>query len=106
MEQYLIRKDKSKERRIVTKIAEIDKRTATELDGNVTFKTVEIIRLLASSMEKTGGDGRGIFLYAWEDPICNEPFLKVYVLPDRWGDRIDSEVVSLNVLLKRKVKNE
>ena len=83
MEQYLIRKDKSKERKIVSKISEIEKRTATECDGNETFKMVEIIRLLATTMEKAGGDGRGIFVYAWEDPICSEPFLKVHVFPDR-----------------------
>ena len=83
MEQYLIRKDSSKDRQIVNKVANIDKKMANECDNNKTFKQVEIIRLLASTMEKAGGDGRGIFLYAWEDPICSEPFLKVYVLPDR-----------------------
>ena len=83
MEQYLYRKDKSKDKRIVNKVAEIDKKMAQECDGNKHFKYVEIIRLLAETMEKSGGDGKGIFLYAWEDPICNEPFLKVYVLPDR-----------------------
>ena len=83
MEQYLIRKDKSKDRKIVNKVSEIEKRTANECDGNKTFKFVEIIRLFATSMEKGGGDGRGIFTYAWEEPICSEPFLKVYVLPDR-----------------------
>ena len=64
-------------------VSEIDKRTANEMDGNQTFKFVEIIRLLATSMEKGGGDGRGIFVYPWEDPICSEPFLKVHVLSDR-----------------------
>ena len=83
MEQFLIRKDKSKDRQIVTKVSEIDKRTANECDGNQTFKFVEIIRLFATYMEKAGGDGRGIFVYAWEDPICSEPFLKVHVLSDR-----------------------
>ena len=64
-------------------MSEIEKRTANEMDGNQTFKYVEIIRLLATFMEKGGGDGRGIFVYAWEDPICSEPFLKVHVLSDR-----------------------
>ena len=81
----MIRKDKSKDRQIVNKIAEITKRTELECGGNIVFKWVEIIRLLATCMEKSGGDGRGIFTFAWEDPICSEPFLKVYVLPDRLG---------------------
>ena len=34
-------------------------------------------------MERKGGDSKGLFCYEWEEPITNEPFLQVHVLPNK-----------------------
>ena len=34
-------------------------------------------------MERKGGDSKGLFCYKWEEPITNEHFLQVHVLPNK-----------------------
>ena len=84
MEQYLTRKDKSKDKEIIKKLADINQKVLTDYQGVETFKQVEVIRLLAEVMEKGGGDGKGILCYEWEEPIASEPYLRVHVLPDKY----------------------
>ena len=53
----------------------------TTYEGNNIYKMVMIMRMFAKSMDS---DGRGMFLLEDEDIITDSPFLKVYVLPDRF----------------------
>ena len=84
MTKYILRKDKTKEKIWTRKIEEIEKKASTDYAGNEIFKQVEIIRMLAEVMERKGGDSKGLLCYKWEEPIANEPILKVHVLPDKY----------------------
>ena len=80
-EKYLIRVDKTPLKKVVDEIDHLNNEVMTTYEGNSIFKMVTIMRMFAKSMDS---DGRGMFLLEDEDIITDSPFLKVYVLPDRF----------------------
>ena len=80
-EKYLIRVDKTPLKKVVDEIEDLTNEVMTTYEGNNIYKMVMIMRMFAKSIDS---DGRGMFLLEDEDIITDSPFLKVYVLPDRF----------------------
>ena len=79
MKMYIKRKD-DKKGIYSKKLLDIEDKAAAEYNGAKDFIEISVVRLLAEMLDK---DGRGIFLFEYEEMITMGPVIKVCELPDR-----------------------